>query len=966
MKLRIDEHTLPRYQTFGMVALVLILLIGIVGYFLIQNHLSNQVRLNDLREEIIQQQLDRTRNEIDATLDYIDFQKGQAEIILKQESKAQVDQVFTLVDEVYRRQAGHHNIDEIKITLREALRQMRFFDGRGYFFIIDGEGNGVLNSNNPDHEGRSIIDLRDDQGFYINRDIIRQINENSSRSGYVKYRWFKPGSGRMYDKISYFKYFEPLNWVIATGDYVYQFENDIKAETLKRIESLRFDQNGYIAVIRADGEVISSPGWSISQFADTPEDARAMERDAIAVITGAGERGGGVVRYHWYYPDGRGPVEKISTVVPVSGWNWYLVSGVYPEDVDKLLAAQRSKLEGVQSNDTNALITALVVAAVLSLILALWFSKGLERLFRIYQADIKSKQQKLSDNARQLQVAASVFENSSEGIMVTDPQNRLLAVNEAFTAITGYSEQEVLGKKPSFMKSGRHDKAFYQEMWRSIEEEGRWRGEVWNRRKDGSLYPQWLSINVSRDKEDNITHYIGTFLDVSERKEAEQKLRYLTEYDSLTDLPNRRLMSQRVERSIRIAGRHQEKKIALLLVDLDRFKNINDSLGHSAGDRVLQQIARRLATMVRADDTVCRMGGDEFAIMMTDQQLPAAAANMADRINEVISEPVLIAGRRLVLTPSIGIAVYPADGKDFDTLTRNADAALYHAKDHGRNTYKFYTDEMNQQVSQRLDMEHGLRLALEGNQFQLHYQPQYDLSDGSLYGCEALIRWYKPGGGYQRPDHFIPIAEETGLIKQIGQWVLMTACEHGARWYKKGYGEIQVAVNLSAKQFGDQLLETVREALQLSGLPPQLLTLEITESILMRNADRAVDILKELKELGVGIALDDFGTGYSSLAYLKKFPLDKLKIDRAFIDGLPDDIDDSAITSSIIDIARNLDLQTVAEGIETAAQRDHLISEGCDYVQGYFYARPMPMTNFEQLLRSDTKSADMDRLAKAD
>ncbi|MCW9050976.1 MAG: cache domain-containing protein [Motiliproteus sp.] len=327
MKLRIDEQTLPRYQTFGMVALVLILLVGIVGYFLVQNHFANQARLQDLRNQIIDQQLDRTRNEIEATLDYINFQKTQAEVRLKQESKAQIEEVFALVETIYQREHGRRSEGEIKELLREALRNVRFFANRGYFFIIDSQGNGVLNSNNPSHEGRSIIDLEDDQGLQINRNIIHQVNTNPGRSGFLKYRWFEPGSGKMFDKISYFKLFEPFDWIIATGDYIHHFENDIKADTLRRIESLRFDQNGYIAVIRADGEVISSPGWSISQFADTPEEAREMERDAIEAITVAGKQGGGVVRYHWYYPDGRGPVEKISNVVPVPvpGWSWWPV-----------------------------------------------------------------------------------------------------------------------------------------------------------------------------------------------------------------------------------------------------------------------------------------------------------------------------------------------------------------------------------------------------------------------------------------------------------------------------------------------------------------------------------------------------------------------------------------------------------------------------------------------------------------
>ena len=959
MKFKIDEHSIPRYQTFGIVGLVLILLLGIVSYFLTKNHYANQARIQELYDQIMQQKLNATENELNATLDYISFKHAQAESILKTESKTQVDQAFAVAQGIYQQELGKRPLGEIKNLIRESLRNVRFFADRGYIFIIDTDGQGVLSPTTPEVEGQSLYDLQDDTGHYVNREFIRLVAKSPTQSGYSSYRWYHPGSREMSNKVSYLRLFEPFGWIIGAGDYVEEFQNGLKAAVLTRIEALRFGQNGYIAVIRTDGKVVSSPGWSVSQYTESDEEALKIEEQALQSILKAGRQGQGIARYHWYYPDGRGPVEKVSWIKKVPGWDWLLVAGVYPEDIDKLLEKQRNRLVDAQVSDTQALVYALSIAVILSLMLALWFSKMLKRLFRLYQLDIDQKQQELTDNAKELMVAASVFQNSSEGIIIADLQNKIIAVNEAFTQITGYSEEDVVGQNPAILASGKHDKRFYDEMWKALKTVGRWRGEIWNRRKDGVIFPEWQSIIVSRDGDGEISHYISTLSDISERKEAEQRLRYLADYDPLTDLPNRRLLNRRVDKAIRIASRlrHKNKKkykkLALFFIDLDRFKNVNDSLGHAAGDQVLVQVAKRLSSIVRPDDTVSRLGGDEFVILMADVHLPDVAATLSARILDIIAEPMDVDGRALVLTPSIGISVFPYDGIDFDTLSRNADAALYHAKDLGRNNYQFYTEEMNQQVSQRLEMENGLRRAIVEGEFQLHYQPQFRLDDNSLCGCEALIRWYSPEGGYQRPDEFIPLAEETGLIEPIGNWVMLTACEQGARWIEAGFTQINMAVNVSAYQFRESLTDTVQQILEDTGFPAKQLTLEITESILMSSADQAVGLLSELKHLGVGIALDDFGTGYCSLAYLKKFPLDKLKIDRTFISGVPEDRDDCAITSSIVDIARNLELDTVAEGIETVAQRDYLISEGCDQVQGYYFARPLPEGEFMNLITSE-------------
>jgi len=556
-----------------------------------------------------------------------------------------------------------------------------------------------------------------------------------------------------------------------------------------------------------------------------------------------------------------------------------------------------------------------------------------------YEQDIERQRAQLIDNGRQLELSARVFEHATEGIVITDAFNQILAVNPAFTEITGYSQEESEGKNPSFMASGSHDERFYEDMWSRLMKTGRWQGEVWNRRKDGVLFPEWLSLNLVRERGE-IVNYIATLSDISLSKANEKRLRYLAEYDSLTDLPNRRLLADRVDQAVHIA-RHNHNHLALLFVDLDRFKNVNDSLGHEIGDRLLCAVAERLTGLVDDLVTVSRVGGDEFVVLLSDLNHPNDAALVAWEIIQHISQPVELGGHSLTLTPSIGIALYPEDGLDFETLFRNADAALYHAKAQGRNQYQFFTQQINDDVSHSLVMENALRKGIAEGELRLVYQPQFCMKSMRLYGVEALVRWQHPEQGLVPPDFFIGLAEETGLILDLGAWVMREACLQGQRWREEGFPDIELAVNVSALQFREDLVDQVHQVLEETGFPAENLVIEVTESTLMQGASQAIGILNRLKELDVWISLDDFGTGYSSLAYLKRFPLDKLKIDKAFISDLPLDADDSAITRAIISLAQSLNLLTVAEGVETTEQLQYLQALGCDLAQGYLLDRPL-------------------------
>jgi diguanylate cyclase (GGDEF)-like protein/PAS domain S-box-containing protein len=550
----------------------------------------------------------------------------------------------------------------------------------------------------------------------------------------------------------------------------------------------------------------------------------------------------------------------------------------------------------------------------------------------------------------QLRLAGEVFQSSGEAIVITDGEMRLLSVNPAFTAITGYSAEDAVGQTPYTLSPGVRSQERDQEIWQRVWHQGYWQGEVWDRRRNGDIYPKWLSVSVVRDAVGRPVNYIEIFSDVSERKESEERVRHLAHHDFLTDLPNRVLLNDRIAQAVSHADRNRSQ-VALLFLDLDRFKTVNDSLGHSVGDKMLQEVARRLRGCMRASDTVSRQGGDEFVILMPDVSDAADIARGAQKVLDAVGSAYAIDGHELITTPSIGISVFPSDGVDVETLLKNADAAMYHAKESGRNNYQFFTQDMNTRALERLSLERSLRRAVERDELRLHYQPQYEVTSGRIVGVEALVRWQHPDLGLIPPGRFIRFAEETNLILDVGQWVLHEACRQGCAWQAQGLPPVRIAVNISALQFGDpDFPRTVSAALQASGLEARHLELELTESILMHDVERAGGSLEQLKTLGLELAIDDFGTGYSSLSYLKRFPIDLLKIDQSFVRDITSDKDDAAITSAIIALTHNLGLRTIAEGVETAEQFRFLESHGCDEVQGFLFSRPLAPDECTDLL----------------
>jgi diguanylate cyclase (GGDEF)-like protein/PAS domain S-box-containing protein len=559
------------------------------------------------------------------------------------------------------------------------------------------------------------------------------------------------------------------------------------------------------------------------------------------------------------------------------------------------------------------------------------------------------------DEERQ-RLASTILASTAEGVMVTDANSNLLSVNRAFTEITGYSEAEVLGRNANFLRSERHDAEFYQALWNTLKQAGVWQGEIWNRRKNGEIFPEWLTITAITGGNDGVTHYVGVFSDISSLKRSQDELERLAHFDPLTELPNRALFQDRLEHAIDRATRYGHM-IALLLLDLDGFKTVNDSLGHPVGDQLLQEVARRLKTCVRVEDTVSRMGGDEFALILANMREGSDAIEVVRKILASIQIPLELDGQGAHVTASIGIAIYPADGETPIDLMRNADVAMYGAKEAGRNAYRFYQSSMTHRAQERLTQERALRRAIEQDEFEVWFQPQINLATQSLTGAEALVRWRDPQRGLVPPGEFIPLAERTGLIIPISALVLDKVCALARTWLDAGLDFGRLAINIASLQIdrGD-FVGTLSAALQKAAVPAHCIEIEITESLIMENPEHAREALLAVQNLGVTVAVDDFGTGYSSLAYLKLLPIDNLKIDRAFVKDLPDDSNDAAIARAIISMAHSLGFKVIAEGIETAAQRDYLRGEGCDEAQGYLISRPLPAAEFAQWLRERPSS----------
>ncbi|WP_217450693.1 bifunctional diguanylate cyclase/phosphodiesterase [Vogesella oryzae] len=1027
------QNKLARLQLFGMLGAVTAVVLLLAGFFFYQH-------LQDYKAE-------RATSQQQATLRGQTFMRawgeqgrvllqglhGQTQQLLRQRIREQVDSAYALATALYQRQKGSHPPEHIQRDIIESLRPLRYFEGRGYFFIDSMNGDCLLLPTAPEREGSSLLDNRDDQGTYIMRALIHAVS-GPQQAGFTSYRWFRPDESVMAEKIAYARYFAPYRWLIGGGEYVPNVEADLQRQGLALLAKQ------HILGSRSGFSVFNHQGKSLLAFDGSlppPDGNNQLQALATTAVSGS--------VFSFVQQEGARRVAYTAYLSEMPQWGWrilaiapteQLTSSYSYSDAGLLAATMRNRIIA-----TSAIFAATLL---LALLFSLYYSRWLRRLANEYRQQLEEKQRQLEAGARdieltrhmndsaadiivlrdarghvvyqnqrardcfappnaaaleqlfvaaaedgrqlelvldsrqgsltvevqysgisfggeryqcatardisarvaqqhELRLAAKVFEASTEAILITDAASRIVAVNRAFSTITGYTEAEVLDRSPSLLSSGRHNQQFYEDMWNHLRARGQWSGEVWNRRKNGEVYPEWLTISALRDEHGQLTHYVALFADISERKEAEARVQHLAEYDYLTDLPNRLLLADRLQQSLHIAQRASHK-VAVLFMDLDRFKNINDSLGHATGDALLKAVAQRTRGELRDMDTVGRTGGDEFVIILPELTDSAQAASVAERILEALQAPFSLGGQQLVISASIGIAIYPDDGHGAELLLKNADMAMYDAKASGRNSFRFFTLQMTQEANQRLLLESRLRQALGHGELHLALQPKFHMANRRLTGFEALLRWTDRDGRSTPPTEFIPVAEDSGLIVDIGLWVMREACNIAAAWPRDGAAPLTIAVNASPRQLAQPgFAGEVGRILHDCGLPPAQLEIEVTENALLEKTGVVQETLQQLKQLGVRLAVDDFGTGYSSLAYLKNFAPDTVKIDRCFVTELPTRRDNAAIVLAIITLARSLGMEALAEGVETEAEFAALLAMGCDTVQGYLTGKPLPL-----------------------
>ena len=1063
-----DERRLYRLQFLASLFLVAAVVVGLGAYFIWQHRMDFEADLKQTEARYLEEQRRTLQEELENARSYIAYMRSRTEPLLRAELRAKVDEAYGIAWTIYEREKEYLPEASIRQSIKETLRPLRFFGGRGYYFIDGMDGSCVLLPIDPQREGSSLLDNRDDQGRPIMRNLILAVDDPDMQ-GFTRYRWFAPDNPHsMSDKFAYVRRFEPFDWLIGTGDYIAAVEEKIQHETLDRLRARRFGDSGFIAVLREDGEVLLSPTSPAAEGMNARDLPWEKERELVTRLLRTGTQGGGEVRFDWVHPVTGRPAPKVAYAGAPDAWGWVLVAGFYADDVDTVLEQRRAEIGAGMKKRILTTVAVLALALGASAWVSWLVTGWVRRIVRGYQSNMRQSDSMLRERARQLYLAnffvdhvseivvladaelriayvnpfgcealgaspeelvgthadllerfrdgaaetsahyesahyetvyhtrdgrtlelevtasrvtydgdayccaiardisqrkraewelrlsAKVFDNAAEGMVVTNEKNRIVAVNDAFCRITGYSREEVIGGDPAMLASGRQDGVYYAGMWAKLREEGHWSGEIWNKRKSGEVYPEWLSIQVVRNEAGEAVNYIAAFSDITEKRAQEERIRHLAQYDFLTDLPNRFLLRDRLERAMLSADRHGTK-VGLLFVDLDRFKNINDSLGHGVGDRLLRAVGERLLETVRASDTVSRQGGDEFVILVNDLDSTDAAGSVARKVLSAMTVPFPVDGHELEISPSIGIAVYPDDGKTIDVLLKCADMAMYAAKEAGRANHQYFTPELNKRASERMWLESNLRHALADNELELHFQPQFAVDGRRLVGAEGLLRWRRRDGTMVPPGQFIPVAEDTGLIQPIGDWVLGEACRRAAELIARGH-PILIAINLSAVQLRRPgLADRVAFWLDAYKVPARCLELEVTESILMDDSDAVTGTFARLREMGVALAIDDFGTGYSSLSYLKRFRVDKLKIDRSFVTSLTDGSDGGVIAEAIIGMARSLRMQTLAEGVETEEQFGGLARLGCDQIQGYLLGRPMP---FEQFAAFVARHAD--------
>ena len=690
---KVDSTRLPTQLLWGISLIVILLLIAQSAYFYINTKANHQQQLSSLRDALIQQQRSRLKTELQDAGYMVDQMFAGASDLLKQQSRMQTRYALTLMNSLYQRYHLQLADKEMKQMLVEALRDIRFFDGRGYFFIDKMDGTAVLLPTAPHLEGKSLLENQDDTGHFIMRGLIDSVS-NEQRAGFSFYRWYAPGDDRqMRQKIAYAEVFEPYNWIVGTGDYIHQVENGLIPRIFDHTRNIHFGETGYIAIATTEGDLLVSGTAPEKEGKNYLTDLNLVNRHAAELVTQTAHDGGGFVFYDWYKQGENEPSKKLSLVSPVNDRGWILIAGIFQDEFDQLLAEQQKVLDSELRQSSFNMVIALTVIGLLAIVITQAYSRWLKKRFHRYQNNIDKQQAMLQQTAESLKLSGLIVESAFEGIAVCDSQNKILKVNSAFTRITGYEEEEVIGNTPATLASGRHDEAFYLEMWERLNTQGFWRGEIWNKRKNGEIYPQVLSITAYKGPTGKVQNYIAIFNDITQRVEFEQQLRSMAETDPLTGLGNRRTLMNCLNRDLAVADRYGAPETALLFVDLDHFKAINDTYGHDIGDAVLIEVSNCLKRCLRDSDLACRIGGDEFVAVVKLQDVDALEQlkALSNRLLGELVKPVQLSGIEIELSCSVGIAMRQIND-DGRALMKRADQALYEAKRQGRGRVVFYSE----------------------------------------------------------------------------------------------------------------------------------------------------------------------------------------------------------------------------------------------------------------------------------
>jgi len=863
--------------------------------------------------------------------------------------RAVAEKNLQIVDSYHKKQqTGALNEQEAKQAVAAIFRSQQI--GRsGYLYAMNSQGVPQIHPAS-ELEGKPLLQI---DAFSQTWPFLRE--QVKRKTGYIEYMWTNPGEAAPHPKALYMVYFKPWDWIISACCYREEFQRIVDFEAIKaRIAAFRYGASGYAVILTEKGELLAHP-----HINDVDKPAYTAQLNTLIQSAGARQR----VEYLWKNPGETGAREKIlyykrmpqfGLIVGVAAYKSEIYAGLLST---RLVVVLVTLTGGLLSVGAAFFISRLLAAPLRQFAKQLElpdqaggcdYRGGCETAFLItrfqhYVAQINQTNDKLKAEVQTrksaenfLQIYKQIFDNATEGILITDDDGKILAVNDAFTTITGYEAHEVIGKNPNILKSGQHDADFFRLMWQSLTGKGSWEGEIWNKKKDGSIYPEWLTINSIRNERKEPLFYFAMFYEIGELKKREKQIAFMAYHDSLTRLPNRAHLEHKLTKTIHDA-KNSDQLSAIFFIDLDNFKNVNDVFGHHQGDDLLLQVSQRLASLLSGHDTLCRIGSDEFVLLMENIDNESIVYLMANRIQAVLKKPFLLEFKKIYVNASIGISLYPGDGETAMEMIRSADMAMHRAKDEGKNKYVLFTKGMHEELYAKFRTENGIRFGLLHREFVVHYQPKVNIDSRKTTSLEALIRWNK-GGKLISPGVFIPIAEESSLIDDICMFVMEETCAFHAAM-KKQQVAVPVSVNISPRQFHNaEFVDIVEDLLGRYQVETHYLEFEITETTAMKDVEHTLTIMHRLRALGIVFSIDDFGAGYSSLGYLNKMPVNTLKIDKQFIDDLANN---NGIVATIIAISQQMRLNVVAEGVETEEQLLGLAELGCDEAQGYFFSRPV-------------------------